>query len=271
MSPRLAAVGIEVVHQGHQGGDGGVELHGLDVLGHLLDGLVDGGLVDLGVLLAGVLLVGGQVPHPVQEALAALHAVGGPGGGLLEVADEHDIGAHGVRAILLDDVVGVDHVAPALGHLLAALAQDHAVGGALLIGLLGGHHADVVEELVPEAAVQQVQGGVLHAAVVPVHGGPVVQGLRGGQGLVVVGVHIAQEVPAGARPLGHGVGLPLGGAAAAGAGGVHPVGHLGRWGTRRRRWAHSSPPRAAAGAAGPRAGAASRTSRSSTMGMGSPQ
>ena len=102
------------------------------------------------------------------------------------------------------------------------------MAGALGVGLLGGHGADVIEELMPEPGVQQMQRGVLHAAVVPVHGRPVFQGLLGGQGLVVVGVHIPQEVPAGASPLGHGVGFPLGGAAALGAGGVHPVGHLGQ-------------------------------------------
>ena len=73
-----------------------------------------------------------------------------------------------------------------------------------------------------------MQRGVLHTAVVPVHRRPVFQRLPGGQSLVVVGVHIAQEVPAGAGPLGHGVGFALGGAAAARAGGVDPVGHLGQ-------------------------------------------
>ncbi len=53
-----------------------------------------------------------------------------------------------------------------------------------------------------------------------------VQRFLAGQCLVVVGIHIAQEVPAGAGPLGHGVRFALGRAAAAGAGGVDPVGHL---------------------------------------------
>ncbi len=60
-----------------------------------------------------------------------------------------------------------------------------------------------------------MEGGVLHAAVVPVHLAPVLQGLFGGQGLIVVGIHIPQIVPAGTGPLGHGVGL-LGARAAAG-------------------------------------------------------
>ena len=88
------AIGVEVVDQGHQGSDSGVELHGLDVLGHLLDGLVDGSLIGLGVRLTGVLLLGGQVPHPVQESLAAPDGVIGPDGGLFKVANEHDIHAN---------------------------------------------------------------------------------------------------------------------------------------------------------------------------------
>ena len=101
------------------------------------------------------------------------------------------------------------------------------MGGTLGIGLLGGNHTDVVQELVPETAVQQMQGGVLHAAVVPVHGTPVVLSVLAHQSIGVVGIHIAQEVPAGTGPLRHGVGLALGSAAAAGAGGVDPIGHLG--------------------------------------------
>ena len=62
------------------------------------------------------------------------------------------------------------------------------MAGALLVGFGRGHHADVVQEAVPEPAVQQMQRGVLHAAVVPVHRQPVLQLLHGGQFLVVVGV-----------------------------------------------------------------------------------
>ena len=39
-----------------------------------------------------------------------------------------------------------------------------------------------IEELVPEPRIEQVERGVLHAAVVPVHGRPVVQPLRGSPG-----------------------------------------------------------------------------------------
>ena len=101
------------------------------------------------------------------------------------------------------------------------------MAGTLGIGLFGMDHTDVIEELVPEPGIEQVQRGVLHAAVVPVHGAPILLCLAGDGSRVVVGIHIAQIVPAGAGPLGHGVRLTLGRAAAAGAGGVDPVGHLG--------------------------------------------
>ena len=44
----------------------------------------------------------------------------------------------------------------------------------------------------------------------------------GNKGLTVVAVHIAQEVPGGTGPLGHGVCLSLGRSAADRAGGVDP-------------------------------------------------
>ena len=67
---------------------------------------------------------------------------------------------------------------------------------------------------------------MLHAAVVPVDGTPVVQCLFGSERFVIVRIHVAQEIPARAGPLRHGVGLALGRAAALRAGGVDPVGHL---------------------------------------------
>ena len=142
------AVGVELVDHGHERGDSGIHLEAVDILSDLLDGLVDDGLV-----LGGDFLVVGrdihEVPAAVKEALGAFDGVVRPRNCLLEVADEHDVQAHSVRA----DVVRVDDVAAGFGHLLAALAEDHAVAGALGIRLLGGHDADVVQELMPEAAV----------------------------------------------------------------------------------------------------------------------
>ena len=64
---------------------------------------------------------------------------------------------------------------------------------------------------------------MLHASDIHVHGQVLVRLLPGYQLLVVVAVHVAQEIPGGTGPLGHGVGLPLGRSAADRAGGVHPL------------------------------------------------
>ena len=110
---------------------------------------------------------------------------------------------------------------------MGVLTENHTVARTLGIGFLGVDDADVVQELVPEAGIQQMQRCVLHAAVVPVDRSPILLGfLRDGH-ILVMRVHIAQIIPRRASPLGHGVGLALCRTAAARAGGVDPVGHLG--------------------------------------------
>ena len=83
------AVGVELVDHRHERGDGGVHLERVDVVRDLLDGLVDDGLVLLGNGLVRRRHLC-EVPHAVEEALAALHRVVGPGRDLFKVADEHD-------------------------------------------------------------------------------------------------------------------------------------------------------------------------------------
>ena len=262
-----AAVVVQGVDQSHELCNGGVHLQALDVSAHLLDGLVQQSL-QLGTIALALHQLVGQSPHAVEEAVAAGDGRGLPGCGLLEVAHEHLVQTHSVGTVLVHDLVGVDDIAQRFGHLddgvaghltvlffqsllgglLAAVllqqlllllsgqideavgiqAQDHAVSGALLVGFRRRHDADVVQELMPETAVEQMQGGVLHAAVVPVHRRPVFQRLFGSEGVLAVGVHIAQEVPGRTGPLRHGVGLAGRGAAAAGAGGLDPVGVAGQ-------------------------------------------
>ena len=137
----------------------------------------------------------------------------------------------GLACAFLVAVLGQQALALGVGLILKGMgvqAQDHAVRGTLLVWLLGGDHADIIQEFMPETAVQQVQGGVLHTAVVPVHRAPILQSLFAGDGVVVLRVAIAQEVPAGTGPLGHGVGLALGGGTAAGAGRADPLGVAGQ-------------------------------------------
>ena len=86
----------------------------------------------------------------------------------LERSHEHLVEAHGVRTVLIDNVVRVDHVAATLAHLLAIAAEDHTLVHELLEGLLGLHQIEVEEDLVPEARVEQVQHRVLGTADVEV-------------------------------------------------------------------------------------------------------
>ena len=224
-----AAVVVQLVHHGHHCGNGGIVLHGLVVLGYLLYGTVYQRL-HLGPYAVKIVYHILHAPDPVQEPAATPCALCTPGYGLIKCAHKHLIEPEGICAHLLHYIVGIDHVAPGLGHLFAVLAQYHAVAGALFVGLLGGHYAYIIEELIPEAGVEQMQRGMLHASVVPVHGHPVFEGFTACKLLVVVGVAVAYEIPAGARPVGHGVGLAVCRAAALGAGGLYPVGCAGQCG-----------------------------------------
>ncbi len=66
---------------------------------------------------------------------------------------------------------------------------------------------------------------MLHAAVVPVHRHPVVQGFLTGKGFLILGIRVTQEIPGRTCPLGHGIRFPFRRPSAARAGGVHPVRH----------------------------------------------
>ena len=218
-----AALLVKIIDQAHHRRDGGVELHPFKVLGHLFDGAVDCYLnvpaQALRLLVQHLL----QAPYAVKETAAAAGTVGVPRNWLVKCPHEHLVHAEGVGTDLIDHVVGVDHVAARFAHLFAVLTQDHAVAGTLLVRLRRFHHTDIVQEQMPEAAVQKVQRGVFHATVVPVNRHPVIKRLPGSKLLIVMRVAVAQEIPAGPRPLGHGVCFPPGGRAAARAGHIDPV------------------------------------------------
>ncbi len=75
----------------------------------------------------------------------------------------------------------------------------------------------------PEACVEQVKHGVLGPAHVEVHRHPVLLLRRIPGGLVVLGIQVAEVVPARAGPLWHGVRLAPGRLAGLRVGGVHPL------------------------------------------------
>mmetsp|Transcript_66760 Transcript_66760/g.161182 ORF Transcript_66760/g.161182 Transcript_66760/m.161182 type:complete len:863 (-) Transcript_66760:217-2805(-) len=204
---RLQVVGID-----HELRDRRVESHVVHVGRHLLDGLVHDllrGLVHGHALrrLAALRRGLAQAEGAPLEAHDARDLLRLPRLDCLERSHEHLVEAHRVGAVLLDDVVGVDDVASALGHLLAVGAEDHALVHQLLEGLGVLDQVEVEEHLVPEARVEQVQHGVLGAAHVEVDRQPRLIGLGAPTRLRVGRVGEAQVVPARARPLGHGVGL----------------------------------------------------------------
>ncbi len=83
----VAAVVRQGGRQRHERGQRGVALERIDVRRDLADRLVQDGLV-LGRVCRLVIGDGlGQIPDLVEKALAALHGVRRPGGGLLEIAD----------------------------------------------------------------------------------------------------------------------------------------------------------------------------------------
>ena len=221
--PCDAALQVQIIDQAHHRRDGRVELHALIIFRHLFDGAVD---IDLQVLADPFSLIVQHLlktPHTVEKTPAPAGAIDAPRNGLVKSAHKHFVHAEGIGPDLIDHVVGVDDVAARFAHLLAVFAQDHAMAGTALIWFRRFHHAYIMQEQVPEAAVQQMERGMLHAAVIPVHRHPVIKRFLGGKLLMIMRVAVTQEIPAGAGPLRHGIGFPPGRRAAARTGYIDPI------------------------------------------------
>ena len=187
--------------------------------------------------------------------MGADDVLGGPRPRCLQRAHRHLVDPQGVRAVGLADLIRGDGVLQALADLaellehlcvavgagqeeLSAALDDVAgwnvgaagvgVGESLDIALVdqpavrlaGGDVAQVVQDLVPEARVQQVQNGVLDAADVEIDTAGVARAVVGrtrthpvrlvldrAERLGVVRVGVAQFVPGTAGPLRHDVGV----------------------------------------------------------------
>ena len=232
-------VGVRGVHQLHDGGDGGVELLAVEVLGALGERAM-ALAVELQTLLGERRLIeGGRVrprldelpdgaPSALDEAVRAGHGVRIPIEVLLGRGDEQDRQAHRVGAVGLDNGGRRHHVALGLAHDVAVLVLHHALAEQVGERLVHVEQPHVAERLGEEATVEQVQDGVLDAADVVVHGHPAVGGLAGERQLIVVWVRVADVVPAGAREGVHGVGLAARGATALGTGALVEVLVLGK-------------------------------------------
>ena len=96
-----------------------------------------------------------------------------------------------VGTLVLDTI---DEVGATLNHTLI----DEFLEGLVLAGI-----ARIIEELVPETSVDQVTCSVLRTTYVEVHVTPVFVGITINKGLLVLGVHIAQIVCAGASKARH--------------------------------------------------------------------
>ena len=224
-------VGTRGIDEFHDGRDGGVELAAIEVLGALGDGavtlaielhrnLVERGLVEGNVGVAGLDELPNDTPGALDEAVGALNGLGIPVEILLGRGDKQDRQTHGVGAVGLDDRARGHDITLGLGHGVAVLVLDHALAQQVGEGLVHTQQAQAAQRLGKEAAVEQVQNGVLDATDVVIDGHPTVGGLAGERQLGVVRVGIAQVIPAGASEGVHGIGLALGRAAADRAGGL---------------------------------------------------
>ena len=190
----------------HDGGDGGVEVEALHVVGDLLDGPVDAPAQLLEPVRRGIgagiggdarqplAVAHGEAPHPVEEAVRSLDALVTPVQVLLGRGREQGEQTRGIRAVALDQLVRVHHVVLGLGHLGAVL-DDHALGQQVAEGLVHDKPAHVTQDAGEEARVEQVQHRVLDAADVLVHGHPVIGPLPIQRLPVLVGACVAREVP----------------------------------------------------------------------------
>ena len=217
-----------------------------DRAGHEATRLVVRGLVG-DRELAG-LLIDHVTPQALQESLGADDGAGLPRARQVEGAHAHLVHAEDVGTIGVVHLIGRDDVLQGLAHLAVLAAHGltlvgeagrlvtlNLVGGHVLaacvgvgvgldvalveervVGLGVRHVAQVEENLLPEAGVEQVQDRVLDAADIHVGAAanlalarahPVGKVLLAGETLGVRRVGVAHLVPARARPLGHRVGL----------------------------------------------------------------
>ena len=231
----------DFVDEDHHLGNGGIERQRFRVLTDLLDGLMQD-FEKRSRRLAVVedqfaVLVAEQSPDAAEEAIDAFQSLRAPRLGRFERAHEHLVHAQRVRAVFAHHVVGIDDVAARLAHLLAVLAEDHALVDEPHERFGRRDVAEIEQHLVPEPRVEQVQHRVLRAADVEIDRHPVFLLVLRDERAVVLRIDVAQVVPARAGPLRHRVRLAFGRAAALRTFRVDPVGRLRqrRLGVARRR------------------------------------
>ena len=110
------------------------------------------------------------------------------------VAYHVDVDADGSGVVLLFQTGADEGVRVLYAVYEARAALDHALIDQLVERLVIDHFAVVVEEFVPETAVDEMACGVFAAADVEVYGAPVFVGLAAYKCLFIAWIHVAEIV-----------------------------------------------------------------------------
>src|ERR671910_774860 len=219
--PDAASDREQVVGVLHERGDGRVEAEGFEVVCDLLYQAVRPALQ-----LRRVCLAAGGIssdheregaPEPARDTLYALAV---PGTAFVPRADEHQEAPERVGAIAVYVLLRVDHVAPALAHLLPVGPEYVPLVAQAGHRLVEVNPPQIAHEPGEEAGVEQVQYGVLDAAGVLVDGEPLLSPFGIERPLIVVRREVTVPVPRGVHEGVHRVRLARGRTAASGTLGI---------------------------------------------------
>ena len=184
---------VNIVKKRHHGGNCGIKLHILDIKRNLLDRLMERTL-ELGCHSAARYDLR-QSRNTLKKALASAYCGRRPRCGLFKISDEHFIKSECIGAVLLDDIVGIYDISARFRHLLSVLTEDHAVSSSLEVRLGAFQYTDIVEKFRPEARIKKMKRNVLHPAVIPIYGHPIIKSFLGCKLSHVVRIAIAEEIP----------------------------------------------------------------------------
>ena len=118
------------INGNHEGRDRGVVAEFLNIFGYFLDELMHA----LEIFFRGLDIVNYQffftsalpeeTPELLEEAVTTVNTIGVPRLAGFNRPEEHLIEAQRISAIVLDDIVGIDHVVHALRHLFDSPSTD---------------------------------------------------------------------------------------------------------------------------------------------------
>src|ERR1700693_755298 len=116
--------------------------------------------------------------HAAQEALYAFNSFILPVKIALRGRGKQAVQTGGIGTVAGYHLVRSNHVPKALGHL-GAVFDHHALSEQAFDGLIILYESEVAHALGPEARIDQVENGVLHASNVLVNGKPISNGFAG--------------------------------------------------------------------------------------------